>query len=106
MDNTLKHADSNPQVVVSARAVARLRGGHLWVYRSDLEQAHDATPGALVTVTDRRGKPFGTGLYSSASQIAVRLLARDGIASAQLLPLIRQRILDALAFRAPERSRQ
>ena len=99
MDNTLKHADSIPQVVISARAIARLRGGHVWVYRSDLEQAHDATPGALVTVTDRRGKPFGTGLYSSASQIAVRLLARDGIAPGELLPLIRQRILDALAFR-------
>jgi len=56
-------------------------------------------PGALVSVSDRRGKALGTGLYSSASQIAVRLLARDGIAPGQLLPLIRQRILDALAFR-------
>ena len=56
-------------------------------------------PGALLSLTDRRGKPLGTGLYSSASQIAVRLLARNGIAPGQLLPLIRQRILDALAFR-------
>ncbi len=59
----------------------------------------DASPGALVSVTDRRGKALGTGFYSSASQIAIRLLARDGIAPGQLLPLIRQRIVDALAFR-------
>ena len=62
VDNLAKHADSIPQVVISARAIGRLRAGHVWVYRSDLEQAQDATPGALVTVTDRRGKPFGTGL--------------------------------------------
>jgi 23S rRNA (cytosine1962-C5)-methyltransferase len=88
-----------PQAVISARAIARLRAGHVWVYRSDLEKIQDATPGALVSVTDRRGKPLGTGLYSSTSQIAIRLLSRNGIAPGQLLPLIRQRILDALAFR-------
>ncbi|MGA2960720.1 MAG: class I SAM-dependent rRNA methyltransferase [Candidatus Korobacteraceae bacterium] len=88
-----------PHVVVSARAAARLRSGHVWVYRSDLEQVQDASPGALVVVTDHRGKPFGTGLYSNASQIAVRLLARNDISPTQLLPLIRQRLLDALAFR-------
>ena len=99
MDHLLKQTDSIPQAVVSARGVARLRGGHVWVYRSDLEEVRNASPGALLSVTDRRGKALGTGLYSSASQIAVRLLARNGIAPGQLLPLIRQRILDALAFR-------
>ena len=64
-----------------------------------MEQVQDASPGALVVVNDRRGKPFGTGLYSDASQIAVRLLARNDISPTQLLPLIRQRLLDALAFR-------
>jgi 23S rRNA (cytosine1962-C5)-methyltransferase len=52
-------------------------------------------------VSDRRGKPLGTGLYSSSSQIAIRLLARNSIAPGELLPLIRQRVLDALAFRRP-----
>jgi 23S rRNA (cytosine1962-C5)-methyltransferase len=99
VDNALKPTDSNPHAIVSARAAARLRGGHVWVYRSDVEQVQDASPGALLSVTDRRGKPLGSGFYSSASQIAIRLLARNGIAPCQLLPLIRQRIVDALDWR-------
>jgi 23S rRNA (cytosine1962-C5)-methyltransferase len=103
-----------PQAVVSARAAARLRAGHLWVYRSDLypsapnagapgtpnlERVDNLVPGSLVAVMDRRGKLLGSGLYSSASQIAVRLLARKRLEASELPAILRQRILDALAYR-------
>ncbi len=68
-------ADSIPIITVNHRGVARLRGGHLWVYRSDLVPPTEAPPGALVQVRDERGRRLGSALYSSASQIAIRLLS-------------------------------
>jgi 23S rRNA (cytosine1962-C5)-methyltransferase len=64
---------------ISRRAADRLRAGHLWVYRTDLEPHQEAAapePGSLVTLTDSRNIPLGTALYSSASQIAARLVSR------------------------------
>ncbi len=94
--------DSIPQAVVSARAAARLRAGHLWVYRSDLcpSAPTAGAPGSLLAVKDRRGRLLGSGLYSSASQIAIRLLTRKRLQEPELPETIRQRILDALAYRA------
>jgi 23S rRNA (cytosine1962-C5)-methyltransferase len=63
-------------VVISPRGVERLRLGHLWVYRSDIRTAH-AEPGAVVRLTDERGRFHGRAFYSDKSQIAVRLLTRD-----------------------------
>jgi len=65
---------------VSRRAADRLRGGHLWVYASDIEaieipEAGTASP-ALLAVADSRGLLLGTALYSPTSQIALRLGAR------------------------------
>ena len=56
------------------RGAPRLKSGHLWVYRSDLAKAGDVAPGALVHVQDERGRKLGSALYSSSSQIAIRLL--------------------------------
>ncbi len=81
------------------RGAARLRGGHLWVYRSDLVPPAVALAGALVYVRDERGRKLGSALYSSASQIAIRLLSSDEIAGDGLAPLLRQRISKAAEFR-------
>src|SRR5271168_4105544 len=68
---------------VTRRAAERLRAGHLWVYRSDIERLIPASgtseiaPGALVTVLDGRGSALGTALYSSASQICLRLVSEQ-----------------------------
>ena len=62
-------------VTISARGALRLRNGHVWVYRSDILSADGIPPGALVKVSEPKGKPLGMALYSSASQIAIRLLA-------------------------------
>src|SRR6202012_2354814 len=70
-----------PAAAVTRRAADRLRAGHFWVYRSDVETlvprvgATEIDGGALVTVMDSRGIPLGTGLYSAASQIAVRMVS-------------------------------
>ena len=91
--------DSIPLVTVSNRGASRLKGGHLWVYRSDIAKADGVAPGALVHVSDERGRRLASALYSSASQIAIRLLTSKIISESELLPLLRQRIDDAVAFR-------
>ncbi len=90
---------SIPVITVNHRGAARLRGGHLWVYRSDLVPPAEASAGSLVHVLDERGRHLGSALYSSASQIAIRLLTGDEIGEAQLPSLVRERIAAAVRFR-------
>jgi 23S rRNA (cytosine1962-C5)-methyltransferase len=86
---------------ISRRAADRLRAGHLWVYRTDIESASlDLTPGALVTITDSREIPLGTALYSTASQIAARLVSRTpALTRDEYLADLRTRIIAALNLR-------
>jgi hypothetical protein len=44
-----------PVVTVSRRGAERLRAGHVWVYRSDVVEAKDVLPGALITVQEVGG---------------------------------------------------
>jgi 23S rRNA (cytosine1962-C5)-methyltransferase len=91
------------KVKISPRGAARLKCGHVWVYRSDIVSAGDVLPGSVVTVTDQRGKPLGTALYSSSSQIAIRMISRETASHepvADFPALLRQRIAAALAYRA------
>jgi 23S rRNA (cytosine1962-C5)-methyltransferase len=95
-----------PAAGVTRRASDRLRAGHLWVYRSDVETlvppvgAEEVAGGSLVTVMDGRGIPLGTGLYSSASQIAVRMVSAEvGLTREAYLELVSDRALAALALR-------
>jgi 23S rRNA (cytosine1962-C5)-methyltransferase len=88
-----------PVVKVSPRGTSRLKDGHVWVYRSDIVSGDSVLPGSLVYVTDHRGKFLGTALYSSSSQIAIRMISSERVAN--FLPLLRQRIADALAYREP-----
>jgi 23S rRNA (cytosine1962-C5)-methyltransferase len=101
-----------PAAAITRRAADRLRAGHLWVYRSDIESlippigATDLQPGALITVVDGRGIPLGTGLYSAASQIVVRIVSNEAaLTRTAYLDQLRERLLAALALRdevAPE----
>ena len=89
-----------PVITVNHRGAARLRGGHLWVYRSDLASPVDVVPrGTIVHVRDQRGRSLGSALYSSASQIAIRLLTGEEVTEAQLPSLLRERIASAVQFR-------
>lgn len=60
---------------MNRRAEARLDGGHLWVYASDIEDRGGAQPGDTVRVTGGRGRFLGVAHHSSTSQIALRLLS-------------------------------
>jgi len=62
-------------VKVTARGAERWKQGHPWIYRSDVAEEPDKTPG-IVPVTDRKGKPLGQALYSPKSEIRLRLLTR------------------------------
>src|ERR1039458_4117282 len=72
--------ESLPTVMISPRGATRLKDGHVWVYRSDIVSADDVLPGSLTRVTDHRGKPLGSALYSSSSQIAIRMISHDHVA--------------------------
>lgn len=86
-----------PTVKVSPRGATRLKSGHVWVYRSDIVSAEGVDPGSLVRVVDHRGKPLGSALYSSSSQIAIRMLSPEPVTD--LAALLRQRIADAISYR-------
>jgi len=88
---------TSPTVKISPRGATRLKSGHVWVYRSDIVSAEGIAPGAMVTVVDHRGKPFGTALYSSSSQIAIRMISEEAVND--FPSLLRQRIADAIAYR-------
>ncbi len=88
-----------PIVKLSPRGATRLKAGHVWVYRSDILPADSIPPGSLVRVSDHRGKPLGTALYSSSSQIAIRMISPDPVTDFQAL--LRDRIAEAIAYRLP-----
>jgi 23S rRNA (cytosine1962-C5)-methyltransferase len=88
------------------------------VYRSDVEKllpvsgattgAKEIPAGALVTVLDGRGVALGTALFSSASQICLRMVSEQaGLGRAGYLDAVRERVGAALRLRevlAPESS--
>jgi 23S rRNA (cytosine1962-C5)-methyltransferase len=83
-------------VVVSARGEQRVSSGHPWIYRADLGDVH-AEAGDIVAVRSPRGQLLGRALYSSRSQIALRMMVHgDDEAD---LALVRRRIESAIAFR-------
>ncbi len=86
-----------PEVKISPRGAARLKDGHIWVYRSDIVSADGIAPGSLVTVADHRGQLLGTALYSSSSQIAIRLISREPVTDFRAL--LRQRVAEAISYR-------
>jgi len=88
---------SLPVVKISRRGARRLQEGHVWVYRSDMVSAAGAAPGTAVSVTDERGKFLGTALYSSASQIAIRMISSHPVDN--LPSLVRERIRAAISYR-------
>ena len=64
----------NESVIITQRGAERARSGHLWIYRSDVKDAKNIAGGSIVTVRDERGRLAGQALYSSRSEISLRLL--------------------------------
>ena len=90
-------ASSLPAVKISRRGAKRLQDGHVWVYRSDIVSADGVAPGTAVGITDERGKFLGTALYSSASQIAIRMISPHPVED--LGRLLRERVQGAISYR-------
>lgn len=82
---------------ISRRAAERILSGHVWVYVSDIESAKEAGAGEVVSVEDPRGRFLGTALYSSTSQIALRLVSRERISFDRAVIL--ERLRTALDYR-------
>jgi 23S rRNA (cytosine1962-C5)-methyltransferase len=101
----LKKLSDSPIVTISRRGADRLRAGHVWVYRSDVVDAKDVQPGALVVAAEEqggRGQPphtrvLGSAFYSSASQIALRMISSHPVKD--LGQLLKERIGAAIAYR-------
>jgi 23S rRNA (cytosine1962-C5)-methyltransferase len=85
-----------PIVTLSARGADRVKSGHPWVYRSDVRKS-SAQPGDLVRVESERGRPLGTALWSSTSQISLRFLGSEDVSDER--EMFRDRLRAALAFR-------
>ena len=89
------------KVIVNERATKRLRGGHVWVYASDVLNDAGAEPGAMVHVIGPKDKLLGSAIYSSSSQIKLRLVGREALRSEEeLLQLVRQRLGEAISYRS------
>jgi len=89
-----------PRIVINSRAASRLRGGHVWVYESDVLDKNHAQPASLVQVVDQRANFLGSALYSSSSQITLRLLTREALATEEdLLQLLGSRLEEAASYR-------
>ncbi|MFZ0739203.1 MAG: class I SAM-dependent rRNA methyltransferase [Candidatus Acidiferrales bacterium] len=84
------------RVVIGPRGVERLRSGHQWVYRSDVRTA-DAEAGAIVRLTDERGRYLGRAFYSDRSQISIRLVTHEDVPIDRAF--LRGRMLAAAEFR-------
>ncbi|MGH9468644.1 MAG: class I SAM-dependent rRNA methyltransferase [Terriglobales bacterium] len=87
--------------VLNDRASERVRGGHPWVYASDILGWEPAPPPATslaARLRDRRGQPLGWADRSPQSKIQLRLLTRDPAASPDR-EFFQQRLAQALAWR-------
>ncbi len=91
--------------IISRRAADRVHAGHPWIYASDVEQlisdsGNEVPPGALVAVSDARGRLLGTAIYSAASQIALRMMTADAVSDRdEFLELLRGRARRAIQMR-------
>jgi 23S rRNA (cytosine1962-C5)-methyltransferase len=105
----VEKSEAQPFVTVSRRGAERIRGGHVWVYRSDVVEAGGVS-GAVITVKEHvgtkplggRGRPphahiLGTAFYSTASEIAVRMISSNPVENID--QLVRERIRAAVDYR-------
>jgi 23S rRNA (cytosine1962-C5)-methyltransferase len=64
------------EITITRRGAERARGGHLWIYRSDVVETSGTQGGAVARVRDERGRYIGRAFYSDASEISLRLLTQ------------------------------
>ena len=62
--------------VLSRKGEDRVLRGHPWVFRSDVARVSKASDGAVLRVEGNRGRVLGFALYSSRSEIRLRMIER------------------------------
>lgn len=63
---------------ISRKAEKLVLGGHPWIYDTEVREINDVIEnGALVDVCSEKGAYLGTGVYSHASKIRIRILSRN-----------------------------
>jgi len=93
----MNQTSSSVRAVINSKGVARLQGGHPWIFKSDVVQVEQASHGDVVQVLSQKGTKLGMAFYSATSQITLRML---GGASIEVGPaFFRSRIEEALARR-------
>ncbi|HRH44577.1 MAG TPA: class I SAM-dependent rRNA methyltransferase [Pyrinomonadaceae bacterium] len=60
------------KISVNKKGAKRVRGGHLWIYKSDLVRI-EANGGDVVTVVDEGNNFIGKAFYSDKSEISLRI---------------------------------
>ena len=84
-------------VVVNRKGEARIHRGHPWVFRTDVVAAEETLePGAIVRVLGPRHVPLGFALFSTLSEITLRMISRGNALPEDFLA---RRIDDALRLR-------
>lgn len=60
------------KVFVSQKGARRIRGGHLWIYKSDVSKI-EAEGGSVVSVFDETRNLIGKAFFSDSSEITLRI---------------------------------
>ena len=69
---------SMAKVTLRKTRETRVRGGHPWIYASEVEKVDgEFENGDIVDVLDFRGKFIGRGFYNPQSQLTLRILTRN-----------------------------
>jgi 23S rRNA (cytosine1962-C5)-methyltransferase len=66
----------NGTVHVGKRGESRIRGGHPWIFRSDIERASGIEAGSVVRVVGPQDRALGFAFFSSRSEIRLRMIER------------------------------
>ncbi|HEY8562959.1 MAG TPA: class I SAM-dependent rRNA methyltransferase [Pyrinomonadaceae bacterium] len=86
---------------VTKKGAKRVRHGHLWIYKSDVQKV-EATGGDAVAVYDEAKNFVGQAFYSDSSEIALRIFTtRDEPVDKEFW---RTKILDAARRRRPPKA--
>lgn len=67
---------SRMNAVLTARGGSRLKSGHPWIYRSDVERRPTVESGAVVQVVDQRGHFLAWAHFGAESEISLRIISR------------------------------
>jgi 23S rRNA (cytosine1962-C5)-methyltransferase len=85
-----------PTVTISPKGEQRVRGGHPWIYRSDVIDV-SAAGGDIVQVLGPRQRTIGYALFSDRSQIPIRMLTHGDVVADEAL--IAKRLENAIEYR-------